>query len=185
LPSKQEKVTAAESAPVGQNNPAESSFEGISAADISKLNRPAMRAVYREHSDHRSIHHSAGPSVDDVFVGSPNPRPGNFPANCGTRQVLPIWCVGGVRGDFLFWSAASRAAAQLCACRRISSSVKVVAHFCSPSPARSRSPRHNKGSSCTRMPYFRMRPRSALTVYSVRTRPAAAPSNANTRNSLS
>jgi len=45
LPSKQEKVTAAKSAPVGENNPAESSFEGVAAADISKLNRPAMRAV--------------------------------------------------------------------------------------------------------------------------------------------
>jgi len=58
LPSKQEKVMAAESAPVGQNNPAESSFEGISAADVSKLNRPAMRAVYGEHSGYGSIHHS-------------------------------------------------------------------------------------------------------------------------------
>ena len=49
---------AAESAPVGQNNPAESSFEGISAADVSKLNGPAMRAVYGEHSGYGSIHHS-------------------------------------------------------------------------------------------------------------------------------
>jgi len=48
---------AAESAPVGQNNPAESSFEGISAADVSKLNRPAMRAVYRQHGNDSSIHH--------------------------------------------------------------------------------------------------------------------------------
>jgi len=37
---------------------------------------------------------------------------------------------------------------------------KVAVHFCSPSPARSRNPRHNKGSSCTRMSYFRIRPRS-------------------------
>lgn len=58
LPSKQEKVMAAESAPVGQNNTAESPFQGISAADVSKLNRPAMRAVYGEHSGHGSIHHS-------------------------------------------------------------------------------------------------------------------------------
>ena len=49
LPPKQEKVAAAESAAVGQNDPAESSFDSISAAYTSKLNRSAMRAVYREH----------------------------------------------------------------------------------------------------------------------------------------
>ena len=120
--------------------------------------------------------------MDDVFVGALNPRQGDFPVNCGVRQLLPICWVGGVRGDFLLWIVALRAAAQLSACRRICSSVNVAVHFCSPSPARSKSPRHNKGSSCTRMPYFRIRSRSALTVYSVRIRPAAAPSNANTRN---
>ena len=57
LPSKQEKVMVAESAPVGQHNPAKSSFEGISAAYASKLNGPAMRAAHRKHSGEGSIHY--------------------------------------------------------------------------------------------------------------------------------
>jgi hypothetical protein len=57
LPSKQEKVMVAESAPVGQHNPAERSFEGISAANASKLNGPAMRAAHRKHSGEGSIHY--------------------------------------------------------------------------------------------------------------------------------
>jgi hypothetical protein len=55
LPSKQEKVTAAESAAVGPNDPPEGSFDSVSAADTSELNRPAMRAAYREHSGYISL----------------------------------------------------------------------------------------------------------------------------------
>ena len=48
-------MAAAESAPVGQNEPAESFFDGISAAYTSKFDRPAIRTTYREHSSYISL----------------------------------------------------------------------------------------------------------------------------------
>lgn len=50
LPSKQEKVAIAKSAPVRQNDPAESPLYSISAAYASKPDRSAMGAVRREHN---------------------------------------------------------------------------------------------------------------------------------------
>jgi hypothetical protein len=76
LPSKQEKVAAAENAAVGQNDPPESSFDSISAAYTSKLNRPAMRATYREHIDYVSL--PAWPERgfrDDFRFGAATLRP--------------------------------------------------------------------------------------------------------------
>ena len=48
-------MAVAETAPVGTNDPAESFFDGIPAAYASKLDRPAIRAAYREHSGYISL----------------------------------------------------------------------------------------------------------------------------------
>lgn len=50
LPSKKEEVAAAESAPVGQKDPVESSLYGVSDAYTSKLDRSAMWTTCREYS---------------------------------------------------------------------------------------------------------------------------------------
>ena len=55
LPAKQEKMTAAESTAEGQNDPAESFFDGIAAAYTSELNRPAMRTSYGKHSGYIAL----------------------------------------------------------------------------------------------------------------------------------
>jgi hypothetical protein len=54
LPSKQEKVTAAQSAPVRQQNPVNRLLDGVADAYTSKLDRSAMRTLCRKHA-HSSL----------------------------------------------------------------------------------------------------------------------------------
>src|SRR6202035_3111757 len=50
LPSKQEKVTAAQSAPVWQKNPVDRLLDCVPDAYTPKLDRSAMRTLCREHA---------------------------------------------------------------------------------------------------------------------------------------
>jgi hypothetical protein len=54
LPSKQEKVAAAQSAPVRQKNPVDRPLDGVPDAYTSKLDRSAMWTLCREHA-HSSL----------------------------------------------------------------------------------------------------------------------------------
>jgi hypothetical protein len=63
LPTKQEKVASAESAAVGQNYPAERTFDDLAAPNSSKPDRPAMRASSREHCCYKLMHHWEAPRL--------------------------------------------------------------------------------------------------------------------------
>jgi len=126
----------------------------------SKFDRSAMRTLCREHdSSNLAIQYC-----------------------CGPRHAAPGFSAAGRRGVFLLLAAPSLAAARSSAQERISSSLKITARVSSTSSPRSSSPRHINGSSCSRIPYLRLRARSALTVHLVRIRSSPIRSNAKTRN---
>ncbi len=50
LPAEQEKMAAAKRAAIGQQDPVEGLLHGISNADASKIDRPAIRTLRGEHS---------------------------------------------------------------------------------------------------------------------------------------
>jgi len=124
-------VAAAESAAVRQNDPPESSFDSISAANISKLNRPTMRAAYREHTDYVSLPALAG----ERFV-----RRLPFQNRQVSRRPVQNHLFLGKRRRVLLFA---------------------FARALEESPTQ-------QGESWTRMPCFRVRARSARTVYAVR-----------------
>jgi hypothetical protein len=79
LPSKQEEMTAAQSAPIRQKNPVDGLLDGVPDAHTSKLDRSAMRTLCREHT-HSSLINSismllrASPGSARIFAHRPPRR---------------------------------------------------------------------------------------------------------------
>jgi len=64
LPTKQEKVAAAQSAPVRQKNPVDRLLDGVPDAYTSKLDRSAMRTLFREHARSSLINPNLNAAAD-------------------------------------------------------------------------------------------------------------------------
>ena len=103
LPPEQVKAVTAKRAVAGLKKPLEGRLQGISGAYASKIDRPAMRAASGENPYGGAPH---GPtSLITARVAAPT-----VPA--GPRQAAPTSTGAGLRADFFFCAAASRAVAQ-------------------------------------------------------------------------
>jgi hypothetical protein len=139
----------------------------------------AFSMAFRTPTPLNSIDLQCGHFVENIL----KPRFCLKPQYCwGPRQAAPGFSTAGRRGALRLCAAPSLAAARSFAQVRICSSLKIMARVSSASSVRSSRPRHMSGSSCSRMPYLRLRARSARTVQLVRIRSSPIRSKAKTRN---